>query len=343
MRHGVLAGLGAAWLAAASPGQAQPIEVAAVGGFHIGGAVTAVTGQPTTQARFTATGPMQTMDPNGEFVVGQMYAQYVRLAHPRARYPLLLWHGGGLSGSVYEDKPNGQPGWQMYFLRAGHSVYVSDAFERGRSGFPRDDMAEGKPVFRPMQQAWELFRIGPPGSWNIDPTKRVRYPDSRFPAAGAEGLARMGVPRWTTSDARVQAGYDAYVQQVGPSVVLAHSQGAAFALQAAATAPDRINAVVIVEGSGALDPSKVDPARVKNIPHLFVWGDHMDQAPWPAFRGPVDRWVKAIQDAGGTADVIELPKRGIAGNSHMMMLDENSDEVAGVIQAWMASKGLMQP
>ena len=331
----------AAAMLGAMHAQAQPIEVEAVGGFLVGGHVSTVTGQPTTQARFTASGPIQTMDPNGEFITGQMYAHYTRLAHPRAKYPLMLWHGGGLSGSVYEDKPDGKPGWENWFLHAGHSVYTSDAFERGRSGFPRADMVQGAPIYRPMQQAWELFRIGPPGSWNIDPAKRQRFDGSRFPAASAEGLARMGAPRWTTTDEQTQAAYDQYVQAAGPSVVIVHSQGAAFAQQAAATAPERIKALVVVEGSGAPDPTKVDAARVRGIPHLYVWGDHLDTPPWPQFKGAVDRWAQAIRDAGGTADVLELPKRGISGNSHMMMLDENSDEVAGLIQAWLASKGLM--
>ncbi len=322
---------------------AHAYDVEKIGSLFVGGQVATVSGQPTTQARFTASGPLMTMDPNGEFITGQMYAHYVKLAKPRARYPLMLWHGGGLSGSVYEDKPNGAPGWADYFLRAGHSVYVSDAFERGRSGFPRADMAEGTPIFRPMQQAWELFRMGPPGSWNIDPAKRARYADSRFPMDGAEGMARMAVPRWTTSDKPTQAAYDAYLQAVGPSVILVHSQGAAFAQQAAVTAPDRIKAVVVVEGSGAPDPAKADASKVKSIPHLYVWGDHMDVAPWPTFRAAVDKWAQAIRDAGGTADVLELPKRGIAGNSHMMMLDDNSDEVAALIQAWMEGKGLLTP
>ena len=38
------------------------------------------------------------VDPNGEFEVEQMYVQYVKLAQPKGKVPLLLWHGGGLSG-----------------------------------------------------------------------------------------------------------------------------------------------------------------------------------------------------------------------------------------------------
>ena len=66
-----------------------------------------------------------------------MYVQYVKLAQPRGRVPLLLWHGGGLSGVTWETKPDGKPGWQQFFLNAGDDVYVSDAVERGRASWAR--------------------------------------------------------------------------------------------------------------------------------------------------------------------------------------------------------------
>ena len=44
-------------------------------------------------------------DPNGEFEVEPMYVRYTRLASPRARYPRLMWHGGGLTGVTYESTP----------------------------------------------------------------------------------------------------------------------------------------------------------------------------------------------------------------------------------------------
>ena len=41
-------------------------------------------------------------------------------------------------------------------------------------------------------------------------------------------------------------------------------------------------------------------------------------------------------------DVVDLPKAGIKGNSHMIMMDRNSDQVAELIQKWLADKGLYQ-
>jgi hypothetical protein len=39
---------------------------------------------------------------------------------------------------------------------------------------------------------------------------------------------------------------------------------------------------------------------------------------------------------------IDLPKQGARGNSHMLMMDTNSDQIAAMIQKWMVDKGLSQ-
>ena len=44
--------------------------------------------------------------------------------------------------------------------------------------------------------------------------------------------------------------------------------------------------------------------------------------------------------AGGSVDIIDLPKIGIRGNSHFPMMDHNNREVADLIQRWLTDKGL---
>jgi hypothetical protein len=91
------------------------------------------------------------------------------------------------------------------------------------------------------------------------------------------------------------------------------------------------------------DPARAEAARVRGIPHLVVWGDQIEGNPfWTRLRGNVDRWQGAIREAGGTAETLDLPARGIAGNSHMLMMDRNSDQVAALVQEWLAGRGLMR-
>ncbi len=48
----------------------------------------------------------------------------------------------------------------------------------------------------------------------------------------------------------------------------------------------------------------------------------------------------AIRNTGGKVDVVDLPKAGIRGNSHMLMMDRNNLEVAALIQHWLEQQGL---
>ena len=64
---------------------------------------------------------------------------------------------------------------------------------------------------------------------------------------------------------------------------------------------------------------------------------------WERVRVQIDRWQGQIRAAGGTADTIDMPAEGVRGNSHMIMMDTNSDDVARRIQRWMESRGLMRP
>src|SRR5436853_3114952 len=123
-------------LLAAAPAAADYM-VKEVGSFHIGGHTVTLTGLPTKEVSFSAGMPPIKVDPNGEFEAEQMYVQYVKLAQPKAKVPILLWHGGGLSGVTWETKPDGKPGWQQFFLNAGYDTYVSDAVERRRASWAR--------------------------------------------------------------------------------------------------------------------------------------------------------------------------------------------------------------
>src|SRR5262249_42487845 len=144
------------------------------GSFHIGGRMHRIEGRPLRDMLITKGGPVGRIDPNGEIMVDQMYVQFVRLADPLAPAPLLMCHGGGMTGATWETTPDGRPGWQMFFLRAGFDTYVVDAVERGRAGWaPYPEVYPEEPYFRTARETWEeIFRFGPAGSWHPDPGLR---------------------------------------------------------------------------------------------------------------------------------------------------------------------------
>jgi pimeloyl-ACP methyl ester carboxylesterase len=319
----------------------DPVTLKDMGSFHVGGREVRLSGKPVRDVTFTPGGVPAKVDPNGTYVTGQMYVQYFVPQPVRSTAPLLLWHGGGLTGVTYETTPDGREGWQHWFLARGWPVYVSDAVERGRSGWSMyPDIFPSEPVFLTVENPWERFRIGDgPNSYDPDPTKRRQLPGSQFPGEAYDAFVRQVVPRWTTTDAPTLDAYVAELDRVGPSVVLFHSQGGQFGFKAAQARPDKVRALVAVEPAGIGDPAQA--AALKDIPILMIFGDYIATDPrWPKIRENAVRFGDAVKAAGGHVDVIDLPAIGIKGNSHLMMMDRNNLEVAGVIQDWLATQGL---
>ncbi len=212
--------------------------------------------------------------------------------------------------------------------------------ERGRSGFASPDVWTGDPVFLPVGNAWERFRIGPgEGSWNDDPSKRKQLPGSQFPADGYENFVRQVVPRWTTTDAPILAAYTALVDKVCPCIVLVHSQAGQFGQRVAQARPDKVKALILVEPAGIGDPAQV--AKLKDVPIMALYGDYIEQdARWPSILKRQNDFNAKVVEAGGKVDVIHLPERGQKGNSHMLMMDRNNAASADIIIDWIAKQGL---
>src|SRR3954465_4509873 len=146
-----------------------------MGSFHVGGREVTLSGKPVKEVTFTPGGVPAKVDPNGTYLVEPMYVQYFLPANRRGELPLLLWHGGGLTGVTYETTPDGRDGWLNWFVKQGWDVYNSDAVERGRAGrastpaagvgrggpgggfFP--DILKSEPLFLPKDEPFGRFRM----------------------------------------------------------------------------------------------------------------------------------------------------------------------------------------
>jgi pimeloyl-ACP methyl ester carboxylesterase len=308
-----------------------------MGSFHVGGREAVISGRPVKEVVFTPGGTPAKVDPNGTYLVESMYVQYFLPANKRGAVPLLLWHGGGLTGVTYETTPDGREGWLNWFVKKGWDVYNSDAVERGRAGWAMyPDIFKTEPMFLPKGDPYERFRIGNgPGSYRNQTT----YPGTQFPVEGYDNFMRQVVPRWTSTDEAIIAAYTALVDRVCPCVILFHSQAGQFGFKVAQARPEKVRALVAVEPAGHGDPKLA--ARLKDIPTLFVYGDYIEQdSRWPSIRRAGVGFGDEIRKAGGKVDVVDLPKAGFRGNSHMLMMDKNNLEVAAHIQAWLEKQGV---
>src|SRR5260370_33441558 len=186
----------------------------------MGGGIIDISGQPIKEVVLQRGGVPAKMDPNGKYQVEQMYVQYFLPQNRKGKLPMLLGDGGGLTGVTEEPKPGGGEGWLTYFIRKGWDPYISDAVERGRAGWT--NTFKGDPVFLPLGDPWERFRIGPPGSWNDDRAKRTTYPGVQFPIEEYGQFMKQGVPRWLTTADQTIAAYIEFVVKASPCWGLGH-------------------------------------------------------------------------------------------------------------------------
>ncbi len=306
-----------------------------IGSFFVGGRTFETTGAAAEDLVLAAGGVPVRIDPNGTSLVGQMYVQFFLPGGAEHRPPLLFWHGGSLTGATWETTPDGREGWLTDFLRRGWPVYNVDAVERGRSGWaPRDPHFAAPPFLRTLQDSFTQFRIGRPvGGGSLAELAAAAYPDCRFPLECFETFMRQVVPRWATTDDLALDAYGALLDRVGPAVVIAHSQGAAFAFRAAERWPEKFVALVAVEPAQG---GTQDGAMLADIPVLAVYGDHIERDPrWPRIRARTDAYFASARAAGARIDILDLPREGIMGNSHMLMMEGNNADIAERIHAWL--------
>ncbi|SMF47660.1 hypothetical protein SAMN06265365_116119 [Tistlia consotensis] len=284
------------------------------GSYRAGGRLVEVSGEPCREIAFTAS-TRYPYDPNGAFPVESAYVQYFVPSRRRDRPPVVLLHGGGMTGAMWETTPDGRPGWLHLLLDRGLEVHVVDNVERGRAGW-KPGLWPGEPILRSLQEAWRLFRFGRPEDF----AARRAFPNQQFPVARLEDFGRGFVPRWTSSGPAQVAAFEAVLRRLGRATVICHSQGGEAAFEAAARAPEAVERLIALEPSGFAER----PELLAGVPVVLARGDYLDcDATW---RGLTARWrdfAAALRGAGGSVAELDLAD-GSPGVSHMAMMDRGS-------------------
>jgi pimeloyl-ACP methyl ester carboxylesterase len=290
-----------------------------------------------------ATGPAAA----GNITVNQMYVHYRVPAGPKG-VPLVLVHGSNHTGMTYETTPDGREGWATWFVRQGHPVYVVDHSGRGRSSFNptpinavRDGGADPKGLpslfLGPIERAWSNFRFGP--------QYPKPFPNVQFPLEALDQYLAQLVPNTETTleggGKNTIEALAALIDRIGPAVVMVHSQSGVYGLDLVRRRPDKVRALVSVEGGcETLTPDDATKFFAK-VPFVSVWGDNSVGA--NSINGDKRRngcrdAVNLINGGGGSGKFLLLPENGIPGNSHMMMMDKNNLQVAGLIRKWITEQ-----
>lgn len=296
------------------------VDIARMGSFFAGGEVVERSGHPVEVRDLGPTLTGFKYDPNGTYLVNRCYVQYFIPAR-QTGLPVVLIHGGALTGAMWETTPDGRKGWVELLLEAGRPVYVIDGVERGRAGFiPFGDIWPDDPLLRSGEEAWMLYRMGDPSGF---PT-RTGFDGQRFPLDHIDTLMSHTVPRWVSTVEPAHEAYRAALRRIGECVIFAHSSGGVFGLSLAQSAPDLVRAVVGIEPS----TFPVGGRYREDMPFLVVMGDFLDDLPF--WRDALPKFRTAMEEAGRAGARLryhELADHGLPGHSHMYMMDHGNDLV----------------
>lgn len=285
------------------------------GSYTVGGRTLHVTEGAPREVHFTRTATY-TYDPRGHFDVEQTYVQYFVPDKRRDVPPILLIHGGGMHGSVWDATPDGRPGWLHLLLDQGFEVHVVDMVERGRSGFAPGQW-DDDPILRSHEESWVLFRFGAIEGLET----RDAFAGQQFPVEAFDVFQQRIVPRWLSTTPIQSKGIVDVLDHLGQATVICHSQGGEIIFDAVAERPDAVCGILAVEPSAF-------PQQNLNCPVVFMAGDYLETAQHWIDRS--SRWRKSTEELsarGVCAQYVDTVTEIAPGGSHFLMMDRHSADV----------------
>jgi pimeloyl-ACP methyl ester carboxylesterase len=197
-------------------------------------------------------GGAYTKTKDGEIRTGQMYVQYQIPESRTQPYPVVMWHGGGQTGTNFMGTPDGRKGWGDYFLQRGYAVYIVDQPGRARSGFFTDVYGKTR---RPNTAAMSS-RFTAPELANQYPQAKLhtQWPGKGVPgdaafdqffASQVEDIEDLVVIERLNRDAGI-----ALLDRLGPAILLTHSQSGPFGWALADARPKLVKGILAIEPNG---------------------------------------------------------------------------------------------
>jgi len=305
--------------------------------------------------------------PYGTIIAGQMFVQYFTPAQVRRPHPVVLVHGGGGSALHYMGVGE-RAGWAHYYVQEGYRVYLVDRPGHGRSPYHPDSLGPiGQNVsYAAIAGDTRRAAVGPNHQW--PGTGDLGDPLLDQILAGQNAAPQDNVfahTLWASRGAEL-------LEKIGPAIVQVHSAGGPFSWIVANERPHLVKAIVNVEGGGqpfaagtpwgltdvpmVYDPSVNDPSQLvtrdvtgaggatyklqadpprklknlQNIPSIYVVAERSGRNGAPV--------VAFLKQAGVDAEEFNLKDKGLLGNGHFMMLENNRREVFDAIRGWLEQK-----
>lgn len=324
----------------------KPITIASQGTFSAGGAVVKSEGTFDPLKAWNVPQGGQTRHGDHADVFYQIPVNAKKLS-------MVFLHGYGQSRRSWQTTADGREGFSDMFLRKGYSTYLVD--QPGR-GLAAQTTKPGQITATPDDQTWfTQFRIGLYPKFN----EGVQFPKDSL---SLDKFFRMMTPNTGSVDeATIVNSMSAVFDKSGKGILFTHSAGGAPGWKTAIK-NSNVKAIVAYEPGGFVFPEGQVPEgnrggrgipledfkKLTQIPIVVYFGDFIPAAEtnaaslnfWRNVLATARQWAKVVNANGGDATIVHLPEIGIKGNTHFIMSDLNSKEVADVLAKWLKEKGL---
>ena len=262
------------------------------------------------QGYFFAGGKYVTNKAGQQIRVNQMFVQFQVPAERKHPYPVVMWHGGGQTGTNFLGTPDGREGWADYFLKQGYAVYVVDQPGRARSGFFTEVYGRTRqPATQTMSD-----RFTAPERVNLYPQAKLhtQWPGTgvagdpifdQFFSSQVEDIEDVGVIEQLNREAGV-----ALLDKIGAAILLTHSQSGPFGWVLANDRPKLVKGIIAIEPSG---PPLHEMALTPGTEPFYKDGDV--GRIWGVTRGPL-----AFQPVAATAKDLNLARQAASDGPNLV-------------------------
>jgi pimeloyl-ACP methyl ester carboxylesterase len=286
--------------------------------------------------------------PYGKIAEAATFVQYLIPADVRHQTPVVLVHGGSAQMLHYMGNGDGASGWAHYYVQAGYPVYLVDRPGHGRGVYHPDALGPIAPLPSYEQLIGEFQRS-------------ARGANKQWPGTGEIGdpfidqfmASQNALPASFAQDPTLGFAHGVeLLDKIGPAIIQTHSAAGTWGWMVADSRPAMVRALVCFEGGGA--PLVAQPApggrqggaggrgggapavaprtlNLRNVPVLYFTAENSGRTNGPDI-------VAALTRSGAQAEHVFLQERGIRGNGHMAMLENNRKQVFDFFRAWVDQK-----
>ncbi|KAJ6627418.1 Alpha/Beta hydrolase protein [Mycena sp. CBHHK59/15] len=221
-------------------------------------------------------GQSYTPQGNSTIAAGQIYVEHLTPAVVTQPLPILFIHGQGMTGTNFLNTPDGRLGWADHFLSKGYELYIMDQPSRGRSPWQQnvDGTLATFDTFTVESHftAVQFYKLWPqailhtrwPGNGSVGDPVFDEFYASTVPSLNSSAEEAV----------RIKHAGSQLLDQIGPVILLTHSQAGQFGWILADSRPKQVKAIVALEPFGppfinAIFPP-FTPARIYGLTDIPV-------------------------------------------------------------------------